>query len=115
MARKTIYCAQAFWQRGGGLTGGEVHQFLNRERAIEGGQALFTGAHGVAVFSVVGYPDIDLWEEPRMVEVYGDVPAIEPDPPRDDIAYFKIDCSAAGDVWTQVDPSARDAIDEDAA
>lgn len=115
MARKTIYCAQAFWHRGGGLTGGEVHQFLNRERAIEGGQALFTGAHGVAVFSIVGYPDIDLWEEPRMVEAYGDVPAMEPDPPPDDIAYFKIDCGAVGDVWVQVNPLTGDEGNEEAA
>lgn len=115
MARKTIYCAQAFWHRRGGLRGGEVHQFLNRERAVEGGQALFTGAHGVAVFTVVGYPDIDLWEEPRMIEAFGEVPAVDPEPPPDDFAYFKIDCSAAGDVWTQVDPSGQDIGDEDAA
>lgn len=104
MARKTIYCAQAFWSRGGRLEGGEVHQFLNRKRAVEGGQALFTGANGVAVFSVAGYPDIDLWEEPRMLEVFGDVPAIEPDPPPEEIAYFKINCHADGDTWTQIDP-----------
>lgn len=117
MARKTIYCAQAFWRRGGCPQGGEVHQFLNRERAVEGGQALFTGANGVAVFSVVGYPDIDLWEEPRMLEVFGDVPAIEPDPPPEEIAYFKINCGAYGDTWTQIDPltEREDAAGEEAA
>lgn len=115
MARKTIYCAQAFWSRGGRLEGGEVHQFLNRERAVEGGQALFTGANGVAVFSVAGYPDIDLWEEPRMLVALGDVPAIEPDPPPDDIAYFKIDCSSAGDIWTQIDPLTEHAGEADAS
>src|SRR5690606_41934335 len=34
MARKTIYCAQAFWVRRGRLVGGVVHQFLNEERAL---------------------------------------------------------------------------------
>lgn len=102
MARKTIYCAQAFWPRRGRLKGGEVHQFLNKERAIEGGRALATGAPGVAVFSVDGYPDVDLWEEPRMLETFGEVPAIDPEPP-DEIQYFKIDCSADGDTWTQIE------------
>ncbi|MFY0400825.1 hypothetical protein [Brevundimonas naejangsanensis] len=113
MARKTIYCAQAFWHGSGGLQGGEVHQFLNRERAVEGGEALFTGANGVAVFSVVGYPDIDLWEEPRMLKVFGDVPAIDPDPPPEEVSYYKIDCSACGDIWTQIDPVAEAEQDEE--
>jgi hypothetical protein len=118
MARKTIYCAQAFWPRDGRLIGGDVHQFLNEERAIEGGQVLFTGAPGVAVFSVDGHPEIDLWEEPRMIEAFGDVPPIELDPPPEEIAYFRIDCSEDGDVWTQVDPlnvAAADERGEDAA
>jgi hypothetical protein len=106
MARKTIYCAQAFWPRRGRLKGGEVHQFLNRERAVEGGRALATGAPGVAVFSVDGYPDIDLWEDPKLLETFGEVPAIDPAPP-DDTAYFKIDCNVDGDTWTQVDPLAE--------
>ncbi|WP_341020946.1 hypothetical protein [Brevundimonas diminuta] len=79
MARKTIYCAQAFWRRQGRLWGGQVHQFLNRDRAIEGGQALFNGAYGVAVFSVVGYPDTDFWGDPLMIEVFGEVPPVDPD------------------------------------
>lgn len=106
MARKTIYCAQAFWPRRGRLKGGEVHQFLNRERAMEGGRALATGAASVAVFSVDGYPDIDLWEEPKLLETFGEVPAIDPAPP-DEIQYFKIDYSADGYTWTQIDPLAE--------
>ena len=114
MARKTIYCAQAFWPRRGRLKGGEVHQFLNRERAVEGGRALATGAPGVAVFSVDGYPDIDLWDEPRMLETFGEVPVIDSAPP-DEIEYFKIDCTDHGDTWTQVDPLAVEEQDEEAA
>ena len=75
MARKTIYCAQAFWRRGGRLVGGEVRQFLNEERARQGGEILLTGADGVAVFSLEGYPDVDLWDDPQLIEALGDVPS----------------------------------------
>lgn len=77
MAEKTIYCAQAFWRRMGRLCGGQVHHFSTKERAITGGEALFTGAHGVAVFSVTGYPDADLWDEPTMIQALGDVPSMD--------------------------------------
>lgn len=75
MARKTIYCAQAFWRRNGRLMGGEVRQFLSEERARQGGEILLTGADGVAVFSMEGHPDEDLWEEPRLIAVMGDAPS----------------------------------------
>ena len=77
MARKTIYCAQAFWRRGGRLVGGEVRQFLNEERAMAGGEILLTGADGVAVFSLEGHPDEDLWDEPRMIALLGDTPSAD--------------------------------------
>ena len=74
MARKTIYCAQAFWRREGRLIGGEVRQFLNEERARQGADILLTGADGVAVFSLEGHPDEDLWDEPKMIVLLGDAP-----------------------------------------
>ncbi|KQW79746.1 hypothetical protein [Brevundimonas sp. Root1279] len=74
MARKTIFCAQAFWIRRGRLQGGQVHQFLNEERAREGAEVLIAGADGVAVFSVEGHPDEDLWEEPRLIATFGQTP-----------------------------------------
>lgn len=86
MARKTIYCAQAFWLRDGRLRGGEVHQFLNEERAREGAQALITGSHGVAVFSVEGHPDEDLWEEPRLIETFGATPSLSDN--GDDLGFY---------------------------
>lgn len=114
MARKTIYCAQAFWVRQGRLWGGQVHQFLNRERAVEGGRVLASGAVGVAVFSVDGYPDVDLWDDPKMLESYGEVPEIDPAPP-DEVQYFKIECSADGDNWSSVEPWSEDLSKEEAA
>lgn len=76
MATKIIYCAQAFWRREGRLCGGQVHQFLNEERALAGADALMTGSAGVAVFSVEGYPEIDLWQEPKLIASLGEVPAV---------------------------------------
>lgn len=77
MTWKTIYCARAFWLRSDGLHGGEVHRFLNGARAVEGARALFTGADGVAVFSMVGYPDEDHWEDPHLIQTFGIVPAMD--------------------------------------
>lgn len=74
MARKTIYCAQAFWRRSGRLVGGEVRQFLNEERARAGAEILLTGADGVAVFSLEGHPDEDLWDDLNVIAVMGDAP-----------------------------------------
>lgn len=74
--RKTIYCAQGFWLRGGRLSGGEVYQFSTEERARLGADALLTGCDGVAVFSLDGYPDTDLWEDPVMIARFGEVPAM---------------------------------------
>jgi len=75
--RKTIYCAQAFWRRGGRLIGGEVYRFHTEERARRGAAALLTGNQGVAIFAVTGHPDEDLWNDPVMVATFGDVPAID--------------------------------------
>lgn len=76
MAAKTIYCAQPFWVRGGRYVAGQPLQFMTEERAREGAQALLTGSAGVAVFSVTGHPDIDLWDEPVMLATFGDVPSL---------------------------------------
>jgi len=83
MARKTIYCAQAFWARGHRLVGGEVYRFHTEERARRGAEALLTGNAGVAIFSVQGHPDEDLWEEPVMLETFGAVPPLSDDERQD--------------------------------
>lgn len=74
MARKTIYCTQAFWRRESGLVAGEVRQFLNEERARQGGEILLSGADGVAVFSIEGHPDEDCWGDPVLILLLGDTP-----------------------------------------
>lgn len=74
MARKTIYCAQAFWRSRRGLEPGVIHQFLNADRAIQGGKILAAGADGVAVFSLTGEPDVDYWDEPELIATYGSAP-----------------------------------------
>ncbi|WGM31469.1 hypothetical protein [Brevundimonas sp. NIBR11] len=78
MARKTIYCAQPFWCRQGLLQAGLVHEFHTEDRARTGGEILAGAADGVAVFSLTGEPDIDLWGEPVMISTIGQVPGAEP-------------------------------------
>lgn len=75
MARKTIYCAQAFWSRDQQLVGGVVHQFMTEERARAGGEILAGSAHGAAVFSLTGEPDVDFWDEPVLIQTFGQTPA----------------------------------------
>lgn len=74
MARKTIYCAQPFWRRRGRLEAGTVHEFHTEDRAMTGGSILAGSAHGAAVFSLTGEPDIDLWDEPMLIATFGDAP-----------------------------------------
>ena len=77
MARKTIYCAQAFWRRDGRLWAGAVHEFLNAERALAGGEILALGATGAAVFSLTGEPDVDYWDEPVVLATFGETPGAQ--------------------------------------
>lgn len=74
MARKTIYCAQPFWRRASRWAAGEVRQFLNEERAMAGAKIMLSGADGVAVFSLEGHPDEDLWDDPKMIAILGEAP-----------------------------------------
>jgi len=118
MPRRLHYYAQPFW-RG---RPGKLYPFVCAVDAEEGGRILALSAEGVHVFQQWRDEEAGTMDEPELLQVIGHVPdealMIDPegrDPWLDDIAYFKIDCSAAGDVWTQVDPKTLDAMDEDAA
>ncbi|KQS55934.1 hypothetical protein ASG17_07740 [Brevundimonas sp. Leaf363] len=76
MARKKIYCAQGFWARSGRLEAGEVHQFLNAERALEGADIIARSADGAAAFSLTGEPDVDFWDEPVILASFGTCPRV---------------------------------------
>lgn len=77
MARKTIYCAQGFWWRSGQLMPGQVHQFLDADRALEGAQILAVAADGASAFSLSGEPDVDFWEDPVLLASFGDAPVAD--------------------------------------
>lgn len=70
---------------------------------------------GVIVYRVTGSADADYWSTPVLIGRAGDLPDLSPEPPPDDTAYFKIDCTDHGDTWTQIDPLAADGRDEEAA
>ena len=78
---KTIYCAQAFRRVDGSLHGYELHQFATAERALQGGEILAKWAGGVAVFSLTGEADVDVWGDPVLLKAYGDIPGSEGDGP----------------------------------
>lgn len=86
MARKTIYCAQGFWWQDGRLVGGETHQFLTADRAQDGAEIIAQGADGAAAYSLTGEPDVDFWDEPRILVTFGTCPKAGRDPWLDDAA-----------------------------
>jgi hypothetical protein len=51
------------------------------------------------------------WQEPKLLETFGEAPGIDPAPP-DEFQYFKIDCSTGDETWTQIGPLAADERDE---
>lgn len=120
MPRRLHYYAQPFWGHRRVLA--QRYEFACAVDAEEGGEILARSADGVLVYQQWADLELELFGEVEVLAQHGSVPrgatGIDPDgrdPWLDDIAYFKIDCSASGDVWTQIDPKARDATDEDAA
>lgn len=72
--RKTVYIAQAFHWIDGKLQPGEFYQYAKAERAAAAGASLSVSAPGVAVFSLDGHPDTDVWEDPVILARYGVAP-----------------------------------------
>lgn len=115
MGQVTVFCVETFWRNKGRMEQAQLRQFGSEAEARAAGEALGDRAPGVMVYRVSGSPRMDLWDEPVVLKTFGEVPAIDPDPPPDDTAYFKIDCTAQGDTWTQIDPLAAEGEDEAAA
>jgi hypothetical protein len=112
MGRVTVFVVETYWRSRDQIERAQLHQFGTDNEARTAGRMLSNRASGVAVYRVSGSPRLDLWDDPVMLEAFGEVPAIDPDPPPDDAAYFMIDCSLAGDTWTQIDPMAEEQNDE---
>lgn len=76
MPEKTIYLAQTFWWVDGRLEAGEPLQFMRVNDARAAGEAMAGSAPGVAVYSLVGEPAVDLWGDPQIVEAFGCAPDV---------------------------------------
>lgn len=74
MPSKTVFIAQAFHWVDGRLEPGRHVQYSTPERAEAAGESLAGSAQGVAVFSLEGYPDADVWGEPVILARYGVAP-----------------------------------------
>lgn len=75
MARKTIHCVQIFWRVGSRLEGGPIEEFSTEAAARAYGEFKAGDASGVAVFTLIGDPAADHWDEASVLETYGDAPA----------------------------------------
>lgn len=109
MPRRLHYYAQPFWAHRREPT--QRYEFVCAVDAEEGGEILARSADGVLVYQQWSDTELDLFGEVEVLAGHGNVPRaafqIDPDgrdPWLDDIAYFKINCGADGDTWTQVDP-----------
>jgi len=120
MPRRLHYYAQPFWDLR--EEPAQRYEFVCAVDAEEGGEILARSADGVLVYQQWADVELDLYADIEILAQHGSVPSaatgIDPDgrePWLDDTAYFKIDCSADGDTWTQIDPLAERAADEEAA
>lgn len=104
---RTIFCVQPYRMTADGLQKGHMRRLLSADAALSAARAMRHHESGVVVYRVTGSPDADYWSSPVLIARAGAVPDLSPDPLPDDTAYFKIDCSAAGDTWTQIDPMAE--------
>lgn len=78
MARTTIYCVQPFWRAGATkLARGDLRQFLREDSARRAGECAARKQGGAIVFAVVGDPEFEHWEAPRLIAQHGDVPVVE--------------------------------------
>lgn len=71
---QTIYCVQTYWKSGRRLEMGQLRQFAEEAPARAAGKLLAGRMPAVLVYQVTGEPEADFWDEPKMLERYGDVP-----------------------------------------
>lgn len=78
MTQITVYCVQPFWRAGPTkLARGDLKQFQDEGKARRAGENAARRLGGAIVYSVVGNPDYEHWEPPRLVLQLGDVPEVQ--------------------------------------
>lgn len=77
MSGTTIYCVQTYWKDRRRLNMGDLRQFKDEETARSSGERASRRQDGVVVYAMSGDPDMDFWDEPRVLAAYGETPLIE--------------------------------------
>lgn len=77
MAWRLHYFAKALTVVDGRLQGGEPMPFLTAQDAEEGGALLARMAVAAVAYQQLGDIDHDMWDEPELLAVFGEVTAVE--------------------------------------
>ena len=72
--RKTVYCAQGFWRRAGGIVGGHTYKSCREDRARTWGARWGRHADGAIVYQMEVEPDAELKGEVIVLARYGCAP-----------------------------------------
>lgn len=76
MGRVTYYCVQSFRRAGPcRFASNALRQFPSERRAVAAGESAARRHAGAVVYRVSGNPEFDHWEAPRILGVFGEVPA----------------------------------------
>ncbi|MCZ4109558.1 hypothetical protein O3U67_15820 [Brevundimonas diminuta] len=73
MTKRLFYFAIPISRHQGRLLGGEPLRFLSALDAEEGGELLARMSEGVVVYQQLGDPENDVWDDPELLAVYGDI------------------------------------------
>ncbi|WP_341020732.1 hypothetical protein [Brevundimonas diminuta] len=77
MARRLHYFARALVRVDGRLQGREPLHFLSAQDAEDGGMMLARLADGAVAYQQLGDPENDIWDDPELLAVYGEVTAAQ--------------------------------------
>ncbi len=75
MARRLMYFARPILLTASGLRGGEPMPFLSAQDAEDGGRLVAKMAYGAVAYQQLADPEFDIWEDPELLAVFGDVSA----------------------------------------
>lgn len=73
MAARLHYFAKPLFRDGGRWIAGSPMPFLCATDAEAGGQMLARLADGAVVYQQMGQPEFDVWEEPELLALFGEV------------------------------------------
>lgn len=74
MAEITIYCVQTYWKDRRRLNSGDLRQFKDEPKARAHAERMSVRQDGVLLYALEGDPDMDFWDEPRVIAAYGETP-----------------------------------------